>query len=191
MKISSPTIYLTVLEEVPMPEEEKKSAIGEPKTDMDSLTKEEQGEVAKLFEMKKKLFVGSLKELIQTNNNKEGTKNNNLVEIRELRTDSQNYEDKVMRVLTTDTTIVSCDGSGGLCRRENQELVISDKRYCDANELTDGRPDANGGGLGCHENRGTITDDPPDKGKMENEMKRGTVVINVRKFRILRYEKWW
>ncbi|CAG8643031.1 7166_t:CDS:1 [Acaulospora morrowiae] len=114
-------------------------------------------------------------------NSKGGMKNNNLAEIRELRTDSQNDEDKVMRVLTADTTIVSCDGSGGSCRGENQELVIGNKRYCNANGLINGRPDTSGGGLGCYENEETITDDSPDKGKTEDEMKKGMVVINARK----------
>ncbi|CAG8629280.1 6117_t:CDS:1, partial [Acaulospora morrowiae] len=41
MKIPSPAIYLTVLEEVLMPEEEEEFAIGEPKTDIDNLTEEE------------------------------------------------------------------------------------------------------------------------------------------------------
>ncbi|CAG8643045.1 7167_t:CDS:2 [Acaulospora morrowiae] len=64
MKIPSPAIYLTILEKVPTLEEEEKSAIGESKMDMDSLTDKEQEEVVKLFEMKKELFAGSLKELI-------------------------------------------------------------------------------------------------------------------------------
>ncbi|CAG8651506.1 12315_t:CDS:1, partial [Acaulospora morrowiae] len=40
MEISSPAIYLTVLKEVPTPEE-KEYVIGEPRTDMDNLTEEE------------------------------------------------------------------------------------------------------------------------------------------------------
>ncbi|CAG8668426.1 14867_t:CDS:2, partial [Acaulospora morrowiae] len=53
--------------------------------------------------------------------------------------------------------------------------------YGDAHGLTDGRPNASEGGLECHENGGTITDNPPDEGKMEDETKGGTVVINARK----------
>ncbi|CAG8674959.1 8681_t:CDS:1, partial [Acaulospora morrowiae] len=44
MEIPSPTIYLTILKKIPMPEKEKESAIGESKTDMDNLTEEERGE---------------------------------------------------------------------------------------------------------------------------------------------------
>ncbi|CAG8669181.1 13831_t:CDS:2, partial [Acaulospora morrowiae] len=60
-------------------------------------------------------------------------------------------------------------------------LIIGDGKYGDIYELTDGRPDVSGGGWGCHEDGGTITDDPPDKDKTEDKMKRGIVVINARK----------
>ncbi|CAG8732786.1 14992_t:CDS:2, partial [Acaulospora morrowiae] len=114
-------------------------------------------------------------------NSKGETKNNNLVKIRGLRTDFQFNKNEVMRVLTTNTMIVSCDDSGESCRRENQELVIGDKRYCDTNGLTDRKPDASEGGLGCHKDEKMIIDDPSDKGKTENEMKGETVIINARK----------
>ncbi|CAG8638472.1 6773_t:CDS:2, partial [Acaulospora morrowiae] len=65
MEIPSPAIYLTVLKEIPTPEEEE-SVIGEPKTDMDNLIEKERGEVAKLFETEKELFTGSLEKLTQT-----------------------------------------------------------------------------------------------------------------------------
>ncbi|CAG8517767.1 5334_t:CDS:2 [Acaulospora morrowiae] len=53
--------------------------------------------------------------------------------------------------------------------------MMGTKKYGDAHGLTDGRPDASGGRLGCHEDGGTITDDPPDEAKTENKTKGGTV----------------
>ncbi|CAG8675917.1 5361_t:CDS:2 [Acaulospora morrowiae] len=78
-----------------------------------------------------------------------------------------------MLIPTSDITIASCDDLGGRSKKENRELKTDG--------LTDGRSDASGGGLGCHEDEGTITDDPPDEDKTEDEMKGGTVVINARK----------
>ncbi|CAG8713111.1 4504_t:CDS:2, partial [Acaulospora morrowiae] len=103
----------------------------------------------------------------------------------------QDDEDEVVLVSTSVVTIVSCDDPGGLKKKVNRELTIGDGKYGDVHGLTDGRPDVSGGGLGCHEDGGTITDDSPDEGKMEDETKGGMVVMNARKLWAPGYEKWW
>ncbi|CAG8495050.1 10441_t:CDS:2, partial [Acaulospora morrowiae] len=95
----------------------------------------------------------------------------------------QDDEDKVVLIPTSVITIISCDDPGGLKKKVNRELTIGDRKYGDAHGLTDGRPDASGGGLGCHEDGGTITNDLADENKMEDEMKEGMVAPE--------YEKWW
>ncbi|CAG8688565.1 1294_t:CDS:2, partial [Acaulospora morrowiae] len=89
--------------EVPTPEEEEKHTIGEPKTDMDSLTEEEREEVMKLFETKKELFAGKTKE--------------------EPGVDIQDNEDRVVMVLTGDIMTASCDDPGGPNKKANRELA--------------------------------------------------------------------
>ncbi|CAG8629789.1 2428_t:CDS:1 [Acaulospora morrowiae] len=103
----------------------------------------------------------------------------------------QDDRDEVVLVPTSVITIISCDDPGGHGKKTNRELMSSGTRHGDMDGLIDGRSDVSGGELGCHEDGRTITDDSPDKDKMEDEMKGGTVVMNARKLWAPGYKKWW
>ncbi|CAG8699276.1 6818_t:CDS:2 [Acaulospora morrowiae] len=93
-----------------------------------------------------------------------------------------NYQDdgdEVVLVPIRVITIVSCDDPGGHGKKTNRKLVSSGVRHGNTDGLTDGRPDASGGGLGCHDDGGTITNDPPDEGKTEDETKGGMELMIV------------
>ncbi|CAG8561133.1 1112_t:CDS:2, partial [Acaulospora morrowiae] len=66
-----------------------------------------------------------------------------------------------------------------LADKDHCSVVSSGTRHGNTDGLTDGRPDVSGSGLGCHEDRGMITDDPLDKNKTEDETKGGMVELMI------------
>ncbi|CAG8651716.1 2207_t:CDS:2 [Acaulospora morrowiae] len=74
---------------------------------------------------------------------------------------------KVVMVLTGDIIIGSCDDLGGPSEETNGGLIIGNGKYGDAHKLTVKRSDANGVRLGYRNDEEMVTNDPPDRNKVE------------------------
>ncbi|CAG8596635.1 396_t:CDS:2, partial [Acaulospora morrowiae] len=106
----------------------------------------------------------------------EDSRNDNVTKEESTNDDELADQDHWEEVVLIPTSVVTIEN---MIKIQNWELVSSGARHGDMDELTGGRSDVNGVGLEYHDDKGMVTDDPPDRNKVEWKMKEGPVVVSI------------